>query len=190
MEGDDDTPQSVNEQPSIPEWDSTRGVSQRNRGQVQVDGDAAEPDGVGSRADVPLEGLTYDNLLPADEIARAQVEVTQGKLPPPMMLQAYDEVVPGAAEAMVRAYIDGEEAANEVARAHSWALRKTAGSESYGVRVGASLGIAAMAVAGGGVVASAMGAPVNVLLLSLIPAVLQGASGLIIASRRRRQDDA
>lgn len=149
-----------------------------HRRQNQVD---PNQDGIVGSEDtteaVPLEGLGFHELLTPGQIARAEIEIAEGKLPPPAMLNGYNELVPGTAERMIESYLAHEHAQLEQVRANTKNLTKIVNAESFGVKVGASLGIVSGVVLVAGVAAATFGAPWGVAIVSAIPLVITAATG-------------
>lgn len=136
---------------------------------------------------VPLDGLGFADVIPPVGITSAHFESTQGALPPPAMMQAYDELVPGSAARMMELHLETEAANVEAIRGRTWSMKRVVRAESNGVLVGALSSIAVILIAVSGVIAAAMGAPWGITALSMVPALLYGTAAVTVAMSSGRK---
>ncbi len=127
------------------------------------------------------------------EDALALVEVLQGfagPLPAPEILAAYDEVLPGLAERIVRLTEREQQHRHELEKGELAFLQQRAHAEATRLSVGqwAGLGLACVLVMAG-ILFGYLGNHVAMGLV-LLPALFEAIGRLVRASRRRRKEDA
>lgn len=167
----DDSNELKHEAPGIHDGSPTGAGSLSQRWPIEPhERDDPRIDEVGEFGEVPLEGL--HDIDPQGILTQQSLAIREafhsGPLPPPEVLQGYEDVVPGAARLILedfdrrsRAETDAINAAAGFDRAKSDSLRDLVGAQVFGIRVGTIIGVLGVGLIGFASFAPALDLPVQ-----------------------------